>query len=99
NFNNVQLEVPLEVYEMYKNKLIATDLNRIAEPLEKGKIDETKLIADKESNIVEEKITFEEKEYFDVQNVDITTTKETWLEGIINSLTKSTNNGRFILNN
>lgn len=99
NYNNVSLDVPLEVYEMYKNKLIASDLNRIAEPLREGQINETKLIVKEESRLIEENISSNEKEYFDIQNVDVTTTKETWLEGIINSLTKSTNNGRFILNN
>lgn len=100
NFNNVTIQVPVEVLGMYKTKLVSSDLNKIAEPLSKGKIDSTKLLVkDPSDNIFEENISFDEKKYFDVENIEITTTKEIWLEGIINALTKSTNNGKFILTN
>lgn len=100
NLNNVTLDVPLDIYEMHKNKFISSDLNKITNPLEEGKINETTILAsDENENIFDEKISAAEKVYFDVKDVDITQTTETWLEGSINTLTKSTNNGRFILIN
>lgn len=100
NYNNVKLDVPIEIYDMYKNKLINSDLNRITEPLSVGKIDEAKFIINQDKvETIEESIKYEDKAYFNVENLDVTKTPETWLEGTINTLTKSTNNGRFILNN
>lgn len=100
NLNNVKLDIPLDVYDMYKTKLIASDLNKITNPLEPGKIDETTIFANADNeDAINEMVTANEKEYFDVKEIDITQTRETWLEGSINTLTKSTNNGRFILIN
>lgn len=99
NFNNVSLDVPIEVLDLFQNKVVAADLNKITDPLSEGKINEAAIIVQKvdESNI-EERINIEEKQFFSVDNIDTTITPETWLQGTINTLTKSTNNGKFILN-
>lgn len=98
NCENVVLEVPLEVYQVYKEDLIKQDLNKITGSLAETKIDSTtiKVKSDKES--AEETITLQEKSFFEVEEVITATTQEMWLTGVLNSLTKTTNRGSFYLN-
>lgn len=98
NCDNVTLEVPLEVFRIYKEGIIAQDLNKIAYPLQEGQIKNTTLRATSGGQTLEEGINLEEKKFFDVEEVVITETKEMWLTGVLNSLTKTTNRGSFYLN-
>lgn len=97
NIDKVNLEVPLEIFNLFKDGLIATDLNKMVKPLEEGKIDQTELIVKFDDTEEKEIIIFEEKQFFDTSIVPTATTQETWLIGKFNSLTKSTNRGYFHL--
>ncbi len=98
NCENVTLEVPLEIYQIYKDGMIKQDLNKITGSLAEGKIDSTTLKAKSEKESIEEKITLSEKKFFEVEEIVTTVTKEMWLTGVLNSLAKSTNRGSFYLN-
>ncbi len=97
NSKNVKLEIPINVYNLYKNGTIQQDLNKIVKPLENGKINSTTLIAKIDKEILSEEIKLEEKRFFEVEEVVVTETKEMWLQGILNSLTKTTNRGFLLL--
>lgn len=94
NSNNVEIVVPLELYELFKSKQIDGDLNKMMQPLEKDHIDSVELSAtDPSGEILSERVSADERPYFDVELITATTTRETWLVVKLNSLTKSTNNG------
>ncbi len=97
NSKNVKLEVPIKIYNLYKMGTIQQDLSKIVQPLEQGKIDSTTLIAKVDSEILSEEISLEEKKFFETEEVVVTETKEMWLQGILNSLTKTTNRGFLLL--
>jgi|GEM_PF-1170056 len=98
NSENVTIEVPLYVYQIYKEGLIKQDLNKITGSLEEAKIDSTTLKVKSKQGNIEETITAQEKSFFEVEEVITATTKEMWLTGVLNSLTKTTNRGSFYLN-
>ncbi len=93
NSQNIDLEFPLEVFNLFKDKLIDSDLAKLVKPLEKDRIDKTEIIAKYDGKTVSQDISVSEKPYFDTTIVDATQTKEVWLNGKFNSLTKSTNKG------
>jgi len=97
NIDKVNLEVPLEIFNLFKEGFISSDLNKMVKPLEEGRIDKTELVVKFDDTEEKEVIIFEEKKFFDTLNLPIATTKETWLTGKFNSLTKSTNRGYFFL--
>ena len=98
NSDNVDIEMPIQIFNIFKEGAIAQDLSKISKPIEHGKIDSANITAKYEEKTMEEKITLEEKPYFEVGQVEVTKTQEQWLEGRFNSLTKSTNRGFFHLN-
>lgn len=98
NSKNVKLEVPIYVFQIFKSGAIEQDLNKIVQPLESGKIESTEIVAKMAKEVIKETVSVEEKQFFDVEEVVITETKEMWLTGILNSLTKTTNRGFFLLN-
>lgn len=94
NADNVTIEVPLNIFELFKSGRLDPDINKMISPLEAGRIDSAKLSAHVPSGeTIEEKITANEREFFDTDEVISTTTRETWLVIKINSLTKTTNSG------
>lgn len=94
NIENITIEIPLDIYELFKNKTIDSDLSKIVRPLEKDRIDIAKIsISNEDSEMNEESISADERPYFEVEEVYTTSTKETWLTIKLNSLTKSTNSG------
>ncbi|MDB5244737.1 MAG: hypothetical protein JWN18_607, partial [Parcubacteria group bacterium] len=97
NSKNVKLEVPITVYNLFKNDTIQQDLSKIVQPLESGKIDSTTLVARINKEVLLEEIKLEEKKFFEAEEVVVTETKEMWLQGILNSLTKTTNRGFLLL--
>lgn len=98
NMDGGEMSVTYKIFELFSQKLIANDIKKIAAPLEQGKIDSGAILATKEDGSeFKTVITYIDKPYFDIIEREITSTKETWLDGILNSLTKTTNNGRFIL--
>ena len=62
-----------------------------------GRIDKTEIITKYDTKEENEIIIFEEKGYFDTSISAATSTKEAWITGKFNSLTKSTNRGHFFL--
>jgi len=97
NSKNVSLEVPIIIFNIFKEKILDIDINKIVRPLEEGRIDSTCIEATYDNEVISEKVEINEKKYFDVESVTVTKTQETWLVGKFNSLTKSTNKGFFIL--
>ena len=65
--------------------------------LRKAKITSSSIEVTSGKTIRRESITLHEKPLFEVVETAITTTKETWLTGQINSMTKSTNSGHIYL--
>lgn len=99
NADHVALAVSLSDFNIFKDKMIETDLARIVRPLESGHIDESKISVNGSGHVpLDEKITAAERPLFDIAESAITTTKETWITGQINSMTKSTNSGYMYLN-
>ena len=99
NVDNVILEVPLQVYELFKSGNIDKDLDRLTSPLVAGRIDAAEVEARPvDGEVLRERITAEERPYFDCGDLARTSTRETWLVARLNSLTKSTNSGHLYLN-
>jgi hypothetical protein len=97
NSQNVAITVSPSAYTVFKEKLIDGDLSRIARPLEEGKVISSALEVIHGAITERESISLSEKPLFDVVETTVTTTKETWLTGQINSMTKSTNSGHIYL--
>ena len=97
NSQNVAITVIPSAYTAFKEKMIDGDLSRIIRPLEEGKVNSTALEVTHGTTTHRESITLSEKSLFEVGETCATTTKETWLTGQINSMTKSTNSGHIYL--
>jgi hypothetical protein len=96
NSQNVNLEMPLEVYELFKAGTIDSDLDRVTSPLQPGRIDAAEIEAHAvDGTVLRERIQAEDRQYFQtaLEGAAVTATKETWLVAKLNSLTKSTNSG------
>ena len=92
------MEVPLDTYEDFESGIIDRDIDKMASPLEEGRINSAEIKArSAEEEELREKIDVSEREYFVCENTETTSTKETWLEVQINSFTQSTNNGYLYL--
>ena len=66
NSENVTLEVPLEVYELFKSGSIDKDLDRLTSPLVEGRIDAAEVEArPTDGEVLRERITAEERPYFE----------------------------------
>ena len=99
NADNVTLEIPLDVYELFKSGGLDKDLNRLTSPLVEGRIDAAEIEArSADGNVLRERITVEERPYFESGDLAVTSTRETWLVARLNSLTKSTDSGWLYLN-
>ncbi|MFC1538895.1 hypothetical protein ACFL6H_05685 [Candidatus Latescibacterota bacterium] len=100
NKDGAEMDVPLRVFELYRSGVLADDINKIVSPIKEGKIDSGYIISPKhDGKELTTEIFYSEKSYFDVEKIEITKTEEIELTGILNSLTKTTNKGRFILSN
>lgn len=97
--SNVSLSVPLEHYGFFKDGIIDNDLAKIVKPLETGRIDSStiELASTDTPEPLRETILASEKAYFETDQPPATSTKEVWLTGRINTMTKSTNSGYAIL--
>lgn len=98
NSENVSISVPIHVHAHFEDKKLMKDLYKLVEPLREGHIESATFTAtDKEGVIAQEKVSYVERDYIDIDDRALTRTQETWLTGKFNSLTKTTNNGKFIL--
>ena len=94
NTDNVKIEVPLDIFELFKSGTIDKDLSRLTSPLVEGRIDAAEIEARAiDGQVLRERITAVERPYFDSGDLAVTSTQETWLDARLNSLTKSTNSG------
>lgn len=98
NFKNVKLEIPLDVFQLFKSDALEQDLSKITQPLQDGQIDSTEINVIGQKEKIYEKISLKEKPFFDVDEVIVAKTQKMTLTGILNSLTKTTNKGTFYLN-
>ena len=94
NSQNVTIEVTLDVYDLFKSGVIDPDLNKIVSPLREDHINAAEIGArSPDGTALRERITVEERPFFDTSSTAVTKTGETWLVAKLNSLTKSTNSG------
>ncbi len=100
NSNNVEIVVDRLTYELYKNRKLDKDLALLAKPLVKGRIEAAEFeVRGNNAETLYERITVEDRPYFEITDIAVTTTRETSLVARLNSLTKSTNSGYLHLQN
>ena len=99
NADNVTIEMPLDVYNLFKERVIDKDLDKLTSPLLDGHIHAAEIeVSSSDGEKLLERITLDERPYFAVEHVSVTETRETWVEARLNSLTKSTDSGWLFLN-
>lgn len=96
NVDHSQLEIPPQVFEVFKSGLIDSDLNRIAAPLSPERIDSAEISATDDSEPIT--INAEEREAFST-TLDAVSRIETEIVGNFVSLNKERNYGSFRLGN
>jgi hypothetical protein len=98
NSQNVTIEMPLEVYELFASGALDPDLNKMMSPLVEGKIDAAEIEARTNDGIVlRERVEVSERQYFDTTETVTTSTLRTELVVRLNSVTKTTNKGYLYL--
>lgn len=97
NADNLELAIPLEVYQIIKEKSIDNDLNKLVSIIDNENIEKLSIGYEKEEEKIVESVDNKEKKFFDIDNETVSETKETWITCKINSLTKTTNRGRAYL--
>ena len=94
NSENVNIEMPVHIYNIYKNKLIDNDLGKLVKPLREGHIESAELlVTDRNNKVLSERIDISDRAYFEGEELPATSTRKAWLIGKLNSLTKSTESG------
>jgi hypothetical protein len=96
NAEKVECTISLPAFEMYREKLLDPDLNKITAPLREGRVEEAQL-KDEEEGGPEARIKSDEREYFR-PSID-TTKQEREVRGTLVSLNKETNRGTFKFGN
>ena len=100
NSDNVEIVVSLAIYELYKNGELNRDLERLTRPLEKGKIDSAEFeVRSSDGETLSHRVTAEDRPHFEIEDLAVTSTRETQLVAKLNSLTKSTNSGYLYFQN
>jgi hypothetical protein len=94
NSQNVSIEMPLHVYEVFKAGTLDADLAKIVSPLRVGHIDAAEIEARSADGVVlRERVEVAERPYFEVTESVTVSTQRTSLVVRLNSVTKSTNRG------
>ena len=97
NADGAELAVPIQAFSLFKEKLLESDLNKVASPLRENSVDEADLIADEGTPEQQEaKIISSEREYFRPDSATIQV-REMDLVGALISLNKESNRGTFKL--
>jgi hypothetical protein len=96
NAEGTQLSIPPEALKILQEKILDSDLARIASPLSEGAIDTAELSATDSDGTLVEGITISslEKEYFDYEGAQ-ETSKSAELSGLLVSLNKESMRGTF----
>jgi hypothetical protein len=98
NSENVTISMPVNVYAIYKSRLIDADLAKLAQPLRPGHIESAEISTSLGSGeLLKERIEAGEREIFDSETTEVTSTREAWFVAQLNSLTKTTNAGFLFL--
>ena len=98
NSNNVQLTVLPSSYKLYKDGKLNEDLEHLTRPLVEGRIDSADFVVRANNGeSLSQRVTAEDRPYFEKEDIVVTTTKEMDLIATLNSLTKSTNSGLLVL--
>ncbi len=91
NTEGGQLSVTPDTFEIFKDRLIDTELNKIASPLREGRVDSAEIRVNNEPTA---KIESSEREYFR-PDATVATTREMEVVGTLVSLNKDTSRGLF----
>ena len=71
NNKKVELKVPQEIYNIYKQDLLTNDINKIASPIQKDKIDSGSIYYEENGEKKEVgSITYKEKTFFESKNTE-----------------------------
>ncbi len=93
NSENVSISASPEVFNMFREGELDGDLSKITRPLESGRVDSSTIIVRDGQDEIQETINASERQFFEVAEESVTSTRETTLTGQINTMTKSTNSG------
>ncbi|MSO19099.1 MAG: hypothetical protein EXQ56_01330 [Acidobacteria bacterium] len=93
------LEFPHELVPLLRTKKLDSELHKIAKPLAQGRIDSVELRSGDLTESIEASISVGEREYFSVEEVATIITKESTLDGFLESINKETRRGTFHLRN
>jgi len=97
NAEKLELSVPIESFELFREKLIDGDLNKIASPLREDRVEEARLIADEgKPDQLEGLIRSSDREFFRPDSATLQV-RELELVGTFVSLNKESNRGTFKL--
>jgi hypothetical protein len=97
NAEKIELSVPVQSLELFREKLIDGDLNKIASPLHEDRIEEARLIAEEgKPDQMESSILSSDREYFRPDSA-MFQIRELELVGTFVSLNKESNRGTFKL--
>jgi len=100
NSDGDQVVVNVETFNIYKDGKLDRDLERLTRPLEKGRIDSAEFeVKSGDGEVISHRITAEDRPHFEIEDLAVTSTRETQLVAKLNSLTKSTNSGYLYLQN
>ena len=98
NADNAKFDIPRELLEIFQDKIVDADLQRITSPLRRNEIDSAKITADDVEGEITVEISQSDKEYFEsVSTETATTSKGIQVEGYLVSLNKERNRGTFRL--
>ena len=93
NQSGEQLEFTKEQFEYLQSGILDPDLDKLTSPLEEGHVEEFKLTSGEEELA---QVTAKERVYFIHIDRTVTVTKDDiWMEGTLNSHSKSNNRGTF----
>ncbi len=93
NFAQVSITTNVQIYNLFKEGTLDPDLAKIAKPLEAGKVTSGTVEAIAAEQKLSATIDESEKALFEVSEEAVTSTKEAWLVGQINQMTKTSNSG------
>jgi hypothetical protein len=98
NADNVDMTIPPEAIDLFREKLLDSDLNKIVAPLRPGSIESAEITADDGSGEpIEASINSEEREFF--RPISLESSKEIEIVGTLVSLNKETSRGTFKFGN
>lgn len=98
NAEGAELAIPPDAFELFKSKLIDSDLHKITTPLRPEQIESAEIRAGEEGDILEASISSEERGYF-LPPESTVTSRETEIIGRLVSVNKENNRGTFRLGN